>query len=205
MDKIDFKKREQVFYNPKKVSIVEIPSMQFLAIRGVGDPNTSAAFKQAITTLYAVAYKIAMAWRKGYEIPNFYPYVMPPLEGLWTSTTKPDGDLDKAQLVWQIMLRQPEFVDDTVLAWAKTQVDRELALDAIELIEQTDGLVVQAPHRGSFDTEQATFTEMETFALAQGYRPVMHQYHHREIYLSDARKTSPENQRVVLRLFIEKV
>ena len=56
----------------------------------------------------------------------------------------------------------------------------------------TDGLCIQAMHKGSFDDEAETFTLMEEFAAAEGYELIHKEFHHREIYLSDFRKTALE-------------
>jgi hypothetical protein len=82
--KFDFKKECKELYQPKtKPSIVDVPEMLFLAVDGQGDPNTSPVYKHAVEVLYGLSYTIKMSPRNGYEIPGYFHYVVPPLEGLW--------------------------------------------------------------------------------------------------------------------------
>ena len=54
----DFKKEYKEFYMPKnKLSIVTVPSMNYIAVRGQGDPNIEdGEYKQAIGLLYGIAF-----------------------------------------------------------------------------------------------------------------------------------------------------
>ena len=53
----DFKKEYREFYMPKnKPQIVTVPPANYIAVRGMGDPNEEGgAYKAAIGVLYAVA------------------------------------------------------------------------------------------------------------------------------------------------------
>lgn len=43
----DFKKEYKEFYAPpKKPQMIEIPPMNFVAVRGLGDPNEEGAYKE---------------------------------------------------------------------------------------------------------------------------------------------------------------
>ena len=59
----DYKKAYKEFYLPPQTpGIVTVPAMNFLAVRGEGDPNEEdGAYKQALGMLYAVAYTIKWA------------------------------------------------------------------------------------------------------------------------------------------------
>ena len=53
----DYKKEYKEYYLPKdEPTIVTVPAMQFIAVRGKGDPNEEdGAYKHAIGLLYSVA------------------------------------------------------------------------------------------------------------------------------------------------------
>ena len=82
---VDYKKEYKEFYLPPKApELVTVPAMNFLAVRGAGDPNQeNGTYKQAIGLLYAVAYTIKMSKKGGHELEGYFDYVVPPLEGLW--------------------------------------------------------------------------------------------------------------------------
>ena len=81
----DFKKEYKEFYMPKKrPEIIDVPPMNYIAVRGKGDPNEeNGAYKQAIGVLYAVAYTLKMSYKTDRRIEGFFDYVVPPLEGFW--------------------------------------------------------------------------------------------------------------------------
>lgn len=111
-DKIDFKKRDKVYYlPPAKPEVIDIPEMNFLMVDGAGDPN-DAAFQNAIEALYTLSYTIKMSPKAGQSFVGYYDYGVAPLEGLW------DGGSAREDWTWTAMIRQPEFVGDDVFAWA---------------------------------------------------------------------------------------
>lgn len=59
----DYKKEYKEFYMPKnKPGIVEVPPMNYLAVRGKGDPNADGSeYKESIGLLYAIAFTIKMS------------------------------------------------------------------------------------------------------------------------------------------------
>lgn len=208
LSKIDFKKLDKKYYYPKDIEIIDVPRTSFITISGAGAP-ADVKFQEAIQKLYPVAYAISMSYkRQDVEITGFQPFVVPPLEGLWTSKEAPEnGVLDKSSFIWKIMLRMPDFVTRDTVEWAKTVSADKKKMDFSEVIfeEITDGKCVQAIHTGSFDTETETFEKMINFAAHAGYRPIHKNFHHREIYLGNFRKTVAEKLKTVLRLYLEKI
>ena len=81
----DFKKEYKEFYLPKDVpSIVTVPSMNYLAVRGEGDPNQEGgAYQQAIGLLYGIAYTIKKSKKGSRQIEGYFDHIVPPLEGFW--------------------------------------------------------------------------------------------------------------------------
>ena len=82
---IDFKKTLKHLYAPKtKPSIVDVEKANYIAVRGSGDPNDeNSEYKQSISLLYPVAYAIKMSKKGDYKIPDYFDFVVPPLEGFW--------------------------------------------------------------------------------------------------------------------------
>jgi len=200
--KLDFKKDQKELYQPKiSPSIVEVGEMTFLAVDGVGDPNTSAAYQEAIELLYGLSYTIKMGNKDVLE------YAVGPLEGFWSLAdgaavdfTKP---LPKDTFVWTAVIRQPDFVDDAVFEEAKIKLAKKkphLDVTKARLMRLTEGLCVQSLHIGPFDDEPTTIAEMEAFALAQGYTlDLSDERRHHEIYMSDLRKVAPEKLKTIIR------
>ena len=70
----DFKKEYKEFYLPKsKPAIVTVPPMNYIAVRGKGDPNQEGGeYKAAVGVLYALAYTLKMSYKTGHAIEGFY-------------------------------------------------------------------------------------------------------------------------------------
>lgn len=201
----DYKKEYKEFYLPPRTpGIVEIPAMNFIAVRGQGDPNEpDGPYQDALRTLYAVAYTLKMSSRGGRAIPGYFPYVVPPLEGLWRQAG--GGAIDyarKADFQWTAMIRLPDFVTEEDFAWALREAREKKGLDLSPAVflPYREGLCVQCMHLGPYDSEPATIAVMDAFALDQGYvTDLAGERLHHEIYLSDPRRTAPEKLRTVVR------
>lgn len=201
----DYKKEYKEFYlPPKKPEIIDVPAMNFVAVSGAGDPNDeSGDYKDAIGILYSIAFTIRMSAKGGHEINGFFPYVVPPLEGLWQQDGAASIDWSrKEDFRWISMIRLPEFVTEDVFAWAlqEAEAKKKRDLSAAEFFAYEEGLCVQCMHIGPYDTEAETICRMENFALEQGYALDLSKDRlHHEIYLSDPRRCAPENLRTVVR------
>ena len=117
----DYKKEYKEFYLPPKTpGIVTVPAMDFLAVRGEGDPNQEdGAYKQAIGLLYAVAFTIKMSKKGGHKLEGYFDYVVPPLEGLWWQEGLHGVDYSRKQdFRWISLIRLPQFVTREVFDWA---------------------------------------------------------------------------------------
>ena len=206
----DFKKEYKEFYlPPQKPVIVEVPAMQYLAVRGKGDPNEEdGAYKRAIGLLYGVAYTIKMSKKGDHRIEGFFDYVVPPLEGLWQQTGVSGVDYaHKERFEWISLIRLPDFVTQADFDWAIEEAARKKKDDfsPVERLCFTEGLCVQCMHLGPYDDEPATVAQMHAFAQAHGYETDLSgtRLHH-EIYLTDARRTEPEKLKTVIRHPIRK-
>lgn len=202
----DFKKEYKEFYlPPARPGLVEVPAMNFIAVRGKGDPNTpDGEYQRAMGLLYAVAFTIKMSKLGDHRIEGYFDYVVPPLEGFWWM--EEGGSIDyahKESFCWISLLRLPDFVSRADFDWAVAEATRKKKQDftPVEFLTYAEGLCVQCMHLGSYDDEPATLRAMEEFAASQGLVPDIgpKRYHH-EIYLSDARRVPPGKRKTVIRL-----
>ncbi len=207
----DFKKEFKEYYMPKnKPQIVDMPPVNYIAVRGKGDPNDEGGeYKKAIEVLYAVAYTLKMSYKTDYKIDGFFEYVVPPLEGFWQTDNGGVFDYaDKSQLKWISVIRLPDFVTVKDFQWAVDTASRKKKIDcsAAEFLTINEGLCVQIMHSGAYDDEPATVKIMDDFISGNGYKNDMdgERLHH-EIYLSDPRKTPPEKWKTVIRHPISKI
>ena len=207
MPKTDFKKELKHLFAPsaKDFALVEVPAMQFLMVDGHGDPNTAPAYQEAVEALYAVAYKVKFASKKGLD----QDYVVPPLEGLWWAEDMLSFlRRDKSTWDWTMMIMQPQWITSQMVEDAGQQVGKAKgadlpALPLVRLETCHEGTAVQILHRGSYDDEGPTIARMHNeWMPAHGYEPVGK---HHEIYLSDPRRVAPEKLKTVLRQPVRKI
>ena len=201
----DYKKEYKEFYlPPKQPGIVDIPEMRFIAVRGQGDPNEpEGAYKAALGLLYGIAFTIKMSYKGPHRMDGYFPYVVPPLEGLWRQSG--GGAIDyahKENFQWISMIRVPDFVTREEFDWAiRTATEKKQTdFSAVEYLCWREGLCVQCMHLGSYDNEPSTIRLMEAFLEGSGYVPDFTDTRlHHEIYLSDPRRAAAEKLRTVIR------
>ena len=201
----DFKKEYREFYLPKdKPHIVTVPKMNYIAVRGSGDPNIEGGeYKKAIGLLYNIAFTIKMSKRTDHRIEGYFDYVVPPLEGFWWQDGMTDIDYGhKENFKWISVIRLPDFVSKDDFDWAVSQATNKKKMDfsKVEFITIEEGLCVQCMHIGSYDDEPMTVKMMNEYINENGYENdlSMTRLHH-EIYLSDARKVSADRLKTVIR------
>lgn len=206
----DFKKEYKELYQPKsKPQITAVPPMNYIAVRGTGDPNEDGgAYQQAISVLYAVAYTLKMSYKTDYKIAGFFEYIVPPLEGFWRQDDV-DGVnyADKSGFHWISVIRLPDFVTKTDFDWAVQTAAKKKHLDcsSVEFLTIEEGLCVQMMHVGSYDDEPASVAVMDEYLAQNGYaNDLTAERLHHEIYISDPRKTAPEKRKTVIRHPIKK-
>ena len=201
----DFKKEYKEFYMPpKKPSIVTVPKMNYIAVRGQGDPNPEESeYKQAIGLLYGIAFTIKMSKMGSHKIDGYFDYVVPPLEGFWWQEGVIGVDYSrKDDFNWISVIRLPDFVTREDFEWAVEEATRKKKTDfsKVEFFTYDEGLCVQCMHIGPYDDEPATVELMHKFMEEQGYElDITEDRMHHEIYLSDARKVAPEKLKTVVR------
>ena len=212
MNKINYIKDYKELYAPKsQPSIIEVPPMQFIMIEGHGNPNDiDGEYQQSVELLYSLSYTIKMKFID-YTVASAFEYSVPPLEGLWWLEDAKDMDFysNKDRYCWISMIRQPDFVTmehfekaKQLLAHKKPQFDTSKAY----LATYTEGLCIQCMHLGPYDDEPATLLKMEAYLEGVGRKNAIGTLseegrirRHHEIYLSDPRKSKPENRKTILR------
>jgi len=207
----DFKKEYKELYMPKcKPEVVTVPKANYIAVRGKGDPNQEGgAYQQAISVLYAIAYTLKMSYKTDYKIEGFYEYVVPPLEGFWWQDNVHGVDYsNKDTFNWISVIRLPEFVKQEDFQWAVETASNKKKIDCsvAEFMTIEEGLCVQMMHFGAFDNEPVTVAAMDAYLVDNGYEnDFSDERLHHEIYLSDARKVSPDKWKTVIRHPIRKL
>ena len=204
MEKYDVKKVYKELYSPgrRDFALVTVPRFGYFAVDGHGDPNTATEYADALEALYSVSYSTKFASKKELDRD----FVVGPLEGLWRAD---DPEVfvtrDKASWDWTMMISQPEWITQAELSAAIASVRAKAvrakknvaALDKVRFLELEEGLSVQILHVGSYDDEAPTLDRLHnTFIPSNG---LSFNGDHHEIYLSDARRTSPEKLKTVLR------
>lgn len=201
----DYKKEYKEFYlPPRKPGIVTVPEMHFIAVNGKGDPNEpEGEYKAALGMLYAIAFTIKMSYKGSHKIEGYFPYVVPPLEGLWRQG---DGGMidyaHKENFEWTSMIRLPEFVTGEEFDWAVREATEKKKQDfsKVQFFTYDEGTCVQCMHIGSYDEEPETIRLMQEYMKEQGYEEDFSDSRlHHEIYLSDPRRVAPEKLRTVVR------
>jgi hypothetical protein len=198
MQKIDLKKQLKELYSAsaRKIAIVDVPAMNFIAIDGQGNPNTSKEFTDAIEALYPIAYTIKFDIKKN----NGIDYGVMPLEGLWwCDKMELFSEKNKDDWKWTLQIMQPEFITEVHFKNAINQVAAKKNLPTLYKVRfemYHDGLAAQLLHIGPYAEETENIKKLHDFIHANGYQRAGK---HREIYLSDARKTAPDKLKTIIR------
>ena len=207
----DYKKEYQEFYMPaNKPSIVTVPKMNYIAVRGKGNPNDeSGEYKDSIGLLYAIAFTIKMSYKGSHKIDGYFEYVVPPLEGFWWQEGSDTIDYaNKNGFNFISLIRLPDFVTKADFDWAVREATNKKKADfsKVEFLTYDEGVCVQCMHVGSYDDEPKTVALMHEYMAANGYvLDISESRYHHEIYLSDPRKCAGEKLKTVIRHPIKKV
>jgi len=204
--KHEWRKKEKDLYLPKaKPTLITIPKLTYFSISGEGNPN-SAAFGQAVGALYAVSYSVKTSPKKGLQPDGYFDYTVYPLEGFWSlnergiTAYQTGQTFDKEDLTFKVMIRQPDFMteqfaEETIQRVTESKPNPYNERIQFESIEE--GLCLQMLHIGPYDTEHETFQKMAAYCDENKLKRLSPT--HKEIYLSDPRKSAPEKNKTVLR------
>ena len=190
----------------QKPELLTVPEQKFFMIKGQGNPNHED-FAERVGVLYSLSCAVRMMpkWRNAPE--DYFEYTVYPLEGVWdlTEEGRKKPQLDKNELLYTIMIRQPEFVTEAVAETALQHVQKKKPhplLNEVTFETMEDGLSVQMLHIGPFDDEPRSFAVMDEFLEENGFE--RRSLRHREIYLSDVRRVEPAKLKTVLRYRVRK-
>jgi hypothetical protein len=203
-EKIDYKKHYKNIYLPSTLpAIIDVPKMPYIMVSGTGNPNHEE-FARRTEALYSLSYAVKMSYKSN-EVPlGYYEYTVFPLEGLWDLVDKSKPATDKDNFKYTIMIRQPEFLTNELFVKFLAQIKKKKPnpyLEELKLSEITDGRCCQIMHIGSYDDEPESFAKMDAFCAEKGY--IRSSYIHREIYLSDPRKSEAAKMKTVLRYAVK--
>lgn len=195
MASVDLKKTLRGLYSaPRAPELAAVPERPYLMVDGAGDPNTAPAYREAITTLYPVAY----ALRAAVKDVTGTAYTVMPLEGLWwADEIARFRELPRSAWRWTLMISLPDDVAqvDAGAVVARTTAERGLPAP-VRLERFGDGEAAQVLHIGPYADEAPTVDALHAFIDDAGLR--LSGTHH-EIYLSDPRRAAPERMRTIIR------
>lgn len=206
----DYKKEYKDFYMPKKKpGIVEISKMNYIAVRGKGNPNDeNGEYKSSIGLLYAIAFTIKMSYKGTHKIDGYFEYVVPPLEGFWWQENTEGIDYNrKDDMNFISVIRLPDFVTEDDFKWAVDEATEKKKQDfsKVEFLIYDEGICVQCMHIGSYDNEPETVELMHQYMEENGYElDITDGRLHHEIYLSDPRRCDESKLKTVIRHPIKK-
>jgi hypothetical protein len=198
MDKIDYKLLLKPLYQAKagRPTVVDVPALNFLMLDGRGDPNTAAAFSEAVAALYALSYALKFRVRREQDLD----YAVLPLEGVWhADDMNAFRNGDRESWLWTLMIMQPDPVTPELAAAAAAELAARKKLPGLERVRFesfSEGLAAQVLHVGAYTGEGPTIARLHDFIAAEGYAL---RGRHREIYLSDMRRTAPERLKTIIR------
>ena len=201
----DFKKEYKEFYLPKSIpSVITVPEMNYIAVRGKGDPNDeNGEYKNTIGLLYGIAFTIKMSYKGAHKIDGYFEYVVPPLEGFWRQNGAQNIDYShKERFDFISVIRLPDFVTKADFDWAIEEASKKKKQDfsKVEFFTYDEGVCVQCMHIGSYDDEPKTVALMHKYIKANGYElDITDKRLHHEIYLSDPRKCEASKLKTVVR------
>ena len=201
----DFKKEYKEIYLPKSIpSVITVPEMNYIAVRGKGDPNDeNGEYKNTIGLLYGIAFTIKMSYKGAHKIDGYFEYVVPPLEGFWRQNGAQNIDYShKERFDFISVIRLPDFVTKADFDWAIEEASKKKKQDfsKVEFFTHDEGVCVQCMHIGSYDDEPKTVALMHEYIKANGYElDITDKRLHHEIYLSDPRKCEASKLKTVVR------
>lgn len=200
--KYEWRKAEKSLYGVKaSPKVVEVPEQSFIMLDGTGNPNLPG-FAEEVSALYALAYAIKMDYKKSHTNQEIQDFTVYPLEGIWQQ--KEQGELVKEELIYTIMIAQPSFISKEMVkeALEKVKVKKPNAhYEKIRFETIKEGKCLTMLHLGSFDSEPLSFAKMDAFCKKNSLNRRFP--FHREIYLNNLNRTSPDKLKTILRYQVE--
>lgn len=200
--KYEWRKAEKSLYGVRaSPKVVEVPQQSFIMLDGMGNPNLPG-FTEEVSALYALAYAIKMDYKKSHTNQEIQDFTVYPLEGIWQQ--KEQGELVKEELIYTIMIAQPSFISKEMVeeALEKVKVKKPNShYEKIRFETVKEGKCLTMHHLGSFDSEPLSFAKMDAFCKENSLNRRFP--FHREIYLNNLNRTSPDKLKTILRYQVE--
>ena len=200
--KYEWRKAEKSLYDVKaSPKVVDVPQQSFIMLDGIGNPNLPG-FTEEVSALYALAYAIKTDYKKSHTNQEIQDFTVYPLEGTWQQ--KEQGELVKEELIYTIMIAQPSFISKEMVEEALEKVKVKKPNPHYEKIRfetVKEGKCLTMLHLGSFDSEPLSFAKMDTFCKENSLN--RRSLFHREIYLNNLNRTSPDKLKTILRYQVE--
>ena len=200
--KYEWRKEEKSLYGVKaSPKVVDVPQQSFIMLDGTGNPNLPG-FAEEVSALYALVYAIKMDYKKSHTNQEIQDFTVYPLEGIWQQ--KEQGELVKEELIYTIMIAQPSFISKEMVkeALEKVKVKKPNAhYEKIRFETIKEGKCLTMLHLGSFDSEPLSFAKMDAFCKENSLNRRFP--FHREIYLNNLNRTSPDKLKTILRYQVE--
>lgn len=201
--KHEWKKHEKDLYGIKQSPrIVDIPMQQFIMIKGKGNPNDKE-FSDKVSALYSLAYGIKMMYKNTNSTNEISDYTVYPLEAIW-NVIGDTQQLDKNQLEYTIMIRQPDVITKDIVfnALERLKIKKPNSLyEQIFFDTMQDAKSIEVLHIGAYDDEPISFQKMNLLAGENGL--VRSTNYHREIYLNNANRVLKSKLKTILRYCVE--
>jgi hypothetical protein len=197
LSNVDLRKiYEEHYKTSKEPVVVDVPLRPYIMIDGKGDPDTAAAYREALETLYPLAYGL----RKAVKDATGTAYKVMPLEGLWwLEDMRRFSVEDKSNWLWTAMICLPGDVTEEMVAEVLPAVTAKKKLPSGHLarVERFgDGKAAQILHLGPYSDEAPTIERLHGYIDDEGCK--FNGKHH-EIYLTDPRKSKPSKNRTIIR------
>lgn len=200
--KYEWRKAEKSLYGVKaSPKVIDVPQQSFIMLDGTGNPNLPG-FTEEVSALYALAYAIKMDYKKSHTNQEIQDFTVYPLEGIWQQ--KEQGELVKEELIYTIMIAQPSFISKEMVKEALEKVKVKKPNPHYEKIRfetVKEGKCLTMLHLGSFDSEPLSFAKMDAFCKENSLNRRFP--FHREIYLNNLNRTSPDKLKTILRYQVE--
>lgn len=200
--RLDLRRQHNLLYRAAgdDIVIIDVPPLPFLMIDGIGDPNTSTAYREAVEALYALAYRLKFTLKRHHGLD----YRVMPLEGLWWMPNMAEWSVaDKQKWHWTMLILQPDEVTPALVEQAcaelRARKSQLTAIDRVRLDVLHEGLAAQVLHTGPYADEAPTIARLHRFIREHGYILDDPGQKHHEIYLSDPRRAAPAKMKTLIR------
>jgi hypothetical protein len=196
--KVDLLRELGALYKPPmdRPVLVEVPKMNYLAVDGEGDPNTSVEYRDSIQALYSASYALKFMVKRGRDAID---YRVMPLEGLWWADDMNSfAEGKKGDWKWTSMIAQPDLITGELVEAAIVKL-KEKGLPALQKVRYEtfdEGLSAQILYVGPFSEEGSTIRKLHDFIEEGGH---IRRGKHHEIYMSDVRRVAPGKLKTIIR------